>query len=316
MKALATFDQGLGDAAGSAVLFPWRSRSSSCPVHVPADSGDFCACMATRALPAADRQAGLKLLHTMVGALHELGRYRADFDSRRRYIDLFPMVYWHTTSIELRRLAEGEFVYPLEKLRQLLIFYDAYKVNRDRWDATATAEGHWQRHFLAAAAADLEFGGVARGRALETPAAIKHVLMSGFSAHIDYDLPRTLRQSFRLSNGQTLASFELRRDFLSTAVTLRAASKSASNQVTKAVRRISSWGPLLRVVASLLAPQTIEQLYSAVIKMRNDAWTLAASGAPVPTGSVPSPVSDHSQLEHQGVVACGRRRCGSNQSPI
>src|SRR5262249_42414578 len=155
---------------------------------------------------------------------------------------------------------------------------------------------------------DVEFGGIARGPALETPAAIKHVLMSGFSAHIDYDLPRALRQSFRSGNrsgnGESLAWLELQQDFLSTALTLRAASKSASNQVTEAVRGISSWGPLLHVVASLLAPQAAEQLYAAVIKMRNGAWALAVSGAPVPTGSAPSPVTDHSKLERQGIVAC------------
>ena len=60
-----------------------------------------------------------------LGALGELDRYRTAYDQKPDYLNLFPMVYWHTTSLELRCAIGGGFDHPLQKLRQLLVFYDA-----------------------------------------------------------------------------------------------------------------------------------------------------------------------------------------------
>jgi hypothetical protein len=257
-----------------------------------------CACGIVPTLAPADRKEALALCHMMVGARGELDRYRAAYDRQPDYLNLFPMVYWHTTSVELQRLAVGGFQHPLPKLRQLLIFYDAYRANRDQWEATGTAEPHWQRHFRAARSADLTYTRIAQ--VVPAAAAIKQVLMSGFSAHIDYDLPRALRDSFGRCAGATPA--QLQQDYFDTAPTLLAASTSATSQLMRGIRKVG--GPLVTRLASVLAPAAVQQFHAEVMRMRNNAWRLAASDRALPTGGTPSPSTDHVRLEELGLSTC------------
>ena len=65
----------------------------------------------------------------MLGILDQLNLYRTQFISSGNLINLFPTIYYHTTSLEVEKIRLNTFKYPVEKMRQMLYFFDAYKLN-------------------------------------------------------------------------------------------------------------------------------------------------------------------------------------------
>ena len=134
-------------------------------------------------------RAGLYL--RALGVLAELKAYRSQFLLAGSLINLFPTAYYHVTLEEINKIGMGNYCYPVERLQQMLVFYNAYKVNRNAWDAgnVSAVESHWINHFRFADHSKISF--------FCCKASV--VLASGIDAHIKYDLPRALRFAFSLS---------------------------------------------------------------------------------------------------------------------
>lgn len=164
-----------------------------------------------KAVSPAEKAELKKHYYTMVAMVWELHNYRQKFLEKGDMINLFPTAYYHTTIIEMKAIAAGSFIYPIEKLKQMMAFFDAYRVNRVNWDngLTDQVEPHWQEHFRYAESDD------AQSNLFCTRVA--YVLGSAIVAHVKYDLPRAINYAFnnrydkRITQGSILI-----KDFLAT----------------------------------------------------------------------------------------------------
>ncbi len=167
--------------------------------------------MLAKAATAADKAELKKHYYTMVAMVWELHNYRQKFLEKGDMINLFPTAYYHTTMIEMKAIAAGSFAYPIEKLKQMIAFFEAYRVNRTNWDngLTDNVEPHWQEHFRYAESDD------AQSNLFCTRVA--YVLGSAIVAHVKFDLPRAIHHAFsnrydrRITQGSVLIG-----DFLAT----------------------------------------------------------------------------------------------------
>lgn len=71
---------------------------------------------------------------TLLGMLEELSIYRNQFLIDGKWINLFPTAYYNTTMLEMKDIIRNDFQHPVEKMKQMLAFYDAYKYNRILWN--------------------------------------------------------------------------------------------------------------------------------------------------------------------------------------
>ena len=202
---------GLALALSSGSVFAQAGASST-----PATDCGFCLDLSRQLEAPADRAAALELCHVLSGALGQLGQYRSAFLDDPHYVDLFPLIYWHVTRIEMQRLHDREFSYPIEKMQQMLMYLDAYIVSRAHWFANRGGERHWQRHLAAAMDADEDSEGIGHGMAFDTPALIDQVLTLGNSAHVEFDFPRAIRDSFVHRHHPMLTADELHPDSVKT----------------------------------------------------------------------------------------------------
>ena len=90
----------------------------------------------------------------------------------------------------MQRILKGEFTYPIEKMKQMIAFYEAYKYNRANWDAKKLrfVEPHWQMHFEYATNPLTSFP--------RSCAEVGNVLALGILAHVGFDFPRTIKYAF------------------------------------------------------------------------------------------------------------------------
>jgi hypothetical protein len=272
--------------------------------ETPVECG-YCPAIVSQARTDAERRAEPAMCYALVGALGELEAYRSAFDKRPLYINLFPVIYWTITDIEFRRISEGAFAHPFEKLTELVDFFDAFEVNRLRWDTTGAAEPHWQAHYLLARDADRDFGAIGQGAASDTPSAVDAVLSSAIAAHIKFDLPRAIRASFAQRLDPSLTEADLHDDYLKTDATFAAAAGPSAAELFAAVTAKSTWNKrLLDTVGADWMADLIASKTDAVLAMRRQAWAAAVGDAPLPTGDAPQPSGDHARLEAEGRAAC------------
>ena len=122
----------------------------------------------------------------LLGILDDLNKYRQAFLSEGQLINLFPTAYYHTTFSEMKNIASLKFYYPIEKMRQMIAFYDAYKWNRNQWEQnTGLCESHWLQHFQHSNRVLTNFDFFC--------STIGDNLGTAILAHVYYDLPRALR---------------------------------------------------------------------------------------------------------------------------
>ena len=224
------------------------------------------------------------------GAFVRLGHWRDAFLAEPRYAELFPVVYWHVTRAELQWVAEGHYTHPLEILRQIDVFFDAYDWNRTRFDAGLPPEPHWAAHFSAAADADREFGQIGRGMAFDTPDTVDQVLSSGVIAHIDFDLPRALRFAFAARQDKQVSADALAADFRAADGIFPIANVGMVADLKATIRATSDWD------LSLLRPEVLgwfdeiaARSQTMVLQRRHLAWANAFASTPLPIGDAPQP---------------------------
>lgn len=226
---------------------------------------------------------------TMVGVAIDLGKYRTSFIQEGKLINLFPSAYYHTTYEELKLLAQGVYTYPVEKMRQMLAFYDAYKFNRSNWDNDNhdAVEPHWKAHF--------EFATFENSEENIFCARIGYVLATAVIAHVQCDLPRAIRYSFDNAFDPTIGrtNTALGKDFSYTENLFSLSMSKLITDVSK-VRSCPEW--FMKTSASLallisginyslqFAPSSWQiankKILTAcdVVRMRNIAWQQAKAG--------------------------------------
>jgi hypothetical protein len=272
----------------------------------PAAACGLCPAIVAQVAGEADQALALTDCLALVGQQAELGGLRAAFLARPRYSDLFPTIYWHVTDIDFRRLAAGDFALPIETMDEVLAFYDAYQVNRLAWETGGAMEPHWARAYRLAEAADEDFGAIGQGSVMDTPEAVRTVLLAAMSAHIDYDLPRVIRGTFQPRPGRVWEPDQLQADFFATDATINASMASAG-EIFAAIQATSTWRKSLLGDANLdLMRDVLAETNQQVLDMRHRAWEVARAPGPLPTGAAPQPPSGRNRL-----AALGRSLCPS-----
>jgi len=191
--------------------------------------------MAARAgRTAAEKAEIAKDYALMLGITEDLGRYRQEFLDSPRQIDLFPTAYYHTTRNEMARIARDEYVYPIEKLRQMIAFYNAYKRNRVLWDQgdKSAVEIHWAQHF-------------AYAENCTSRLYVGFVLASAIAAHVQCDLGRAIRYEYNHRYNPTLAMNDpsLLKDFIQTNPLFKESKANTLEDVKYAFNRQSTYAP-------------------------------------------------------------------------
>jgi serine/threonine protein phosphatase PrpC len=191
--------------------------------------------MAARAGRTAAEKAEIRKDYAlMLGITEDLGRYRQEFLDSAKLIDLFPTAYYHTTRNEMARIANGNYVYPIEKLKQLIGFYNAYKRNRVAWDQgnKAQVETHWATSF--------ELSEEWHARYLSG-----YVLASAIVAHVQCDLGRAIRYAYvhRFNQAITPTDVNLLNDFNQTDAIFSTSKARTFEDIKYAFNNISDFTP-------------------------------------------------------------------------
>lgn len=234
----------------------------------------------------------------MIGALDVLSSYRNQFLGQGNLIDLFPTAYYHTTLSEMEYIVDNAFDFPVEKLKQMLSFYDAYQRNRAHWDGNRKhlVEKHWEDHFYEANSGNaniINFGCIGIPIALE----------GAIEAHVNYDLPRAIRYAFENRFDRSLTKSMLWEEFKVTD-RIFATTNTKTKRDIAAIRSCDVWWQ-----------NTGEFFFgwlfttdAHVVDMRKDAWNQAFGGRPILGEDgyelIDQPFTNHVALRQRGEGVC------------
>jgi len=267
------------------------------------------------------REQTKDLFVRMVGALADMSKYRDQFLNTSwkeglgldNTIDMFPAAYYNTTHAELERIAAGDFTFPDVKLRQMIAFYDAYKVNREAWDRgdKGSVEDHWKRHFETATRPVGVFEATARLSATDNK--LQRTIDSGMQAHIIFDFPRALDYAYR-NGGNRVSWTQAQPDFQATEQTFNTSIERTMNDMASRYPIFSGLSNFADVVfvkpAELLSGVEIGNATARSMDyiklLRNSAWRSAARGDLRPLA--PQSVADPVQMRDLGVKLCQESR--------
>ena len=159
----------------------------------------------------------------LLGIVLELAQYRQAFIQNGNFVNLFPTAYFHTTAMEMTHIvANDRYDYPVEKMKQMIAFYEAYKYNRMLFDVGQinNIEAHWKQHFVKSNK-DLQYfekimeiddmGGVA-----QIVYQFTSTLCSSIDAHVITDLPRAIKFAYDNRQNRNILSDKLYNDFSKT----------------------------------------------------------------------------------------------------
>lgn len=238
-----------------------------------------------------EKEARKDLYLKLLGALNILGEYRKQFLQNGDLINLFPTAYYHTTLSEMKNIvSDTDYLYPIEKMNQMVSFFDAYQKNRLAWESNnkSLVEPHWEKHFYNATSGSsniINFG----------CSGIAGVLESGIIAHVEYDLPRALRYAFNNRFDKSRKADELIGDFNKTDKIFPTTKEKTKSDIAS-VRWCAEWwqntGEFL-----------FGNLYKTdgdVVKMRKKSWDKAHNNSPIlgidGYEMLPQPFTKHSEL--------------------
>lgn len=230
----------------------------------------------------------------LLGVLDELAGYRNRLFADKDFIDLFPTAYYHTTFNEMERIRRGEYQYPVEKMGQMLAFYDAYKVNRQNWETgnVRGVEEHWRKHFDIVAE---------ENRGPSAVWAVFPVLTSGIDAHVEYDLARAIKHAYQNRFDRSATPDKLKADF---ELTDRIFSQTVSrtNQDIAEAFSFTGFDKVAKGVGFDIGAYFVGD--KKVINGRHQAWDDAFNSSSLKTKNTPQPVMDHSALFEAGQEFC------------
>ena len=250
----------------------------------------------------------------LLGIVTDLSRFRTLFLKEGKFINLFPTAYYHTTYTEMRLILANQYRYPIEKMRQMIAFYDAYISNRNNWDLNKKdlVEEHWKSHFAYAEGLVVNVNFLCK--------EISEVLASSIIAHVQYDLPRAIRYAFnnRFNKKILPSNVDLTNDFNKTDLIF----KATVAKTTSDISQIRHWCDELLTDYILNYPEgkfaikwlnklgLINSLTDTDVKrMRHKAWKDALFFSdpffePYESIMKPQPILDHSPLLEVGKNIC------------
>jgi hypothetical protein len=260
-----------------------------------------------------DRQEARHLSLMLLGALFELSVYRDRFIKEPSFKNLFVAEYYNSTREDLRKLANWDFNYPIEKMEQMLAIFDAFKANRIGWPHAA--EEHWKIYYDQAREQDkqilLDSNPVKNAPFLNS---VDSLVDLAVTARVSYDLPRALKYSFdhrfHASAFTTPGEVEsLRVDFLKCEQTLDRARTDTEDDIRTAAKSNSAWfswfqryfQPYFEGKDSL----PIFENTAEVRARRVEAWREAFDTGAIRMPESSQPVSNREQLEAEGEVESG-----------
>ena len=244
----------------------------------------------------------------MLGILDQLNLYRTQFISSGNLINLFPTIYYHTTSLEVEKIRLNTFKYPVEKMRQMLYFFDAYKLNRRNFDNNIQSEPHWQKHFDEVNSANANPNGIQSWFCDQ----IRKVLNSAVRAHVKYDLPRAIRYAFDNRIDRTVTANMISADFFSTNSLF---GQAQSLSVTDIKVHHSICGTLAPIVANQEWLGAIST--SEIIEWRTKAFKDAIIFRNTIEGyGTPTLIQQPSYFPHTDLLEIGKKYCGASSSTM
>lgn len=218
--------------------------------------------------PACQWDTTLKYYQITLGVLFDLAIYRSLAVKSLSAVpmNIFPTAYFHTTFSELRRIQQGKFKYPVDKMKQMLAFYEAYKKNRIEWENTGKCyDDYWNEHF--------------EKTQHFTPIALYLLMEIGdvaVNAHVNYDLPRAIRYAAdgAYPNKLTRAEYRSQRfdEFNSTDDIFYSSAMLARKDI------ISKY---IDKLGELLSETDVIKGVSNVMKTRKIAWAKGLSEEPL-----------------------------------
>lgn len=234
---------------------------------------------------------------TLLGILQEMGSYRADFITNGTRVNFFPTVYYHVTLNEMKRIADLQFVYPIEKMKQMVGFYNAYKWNRQQWENSKfdDVEPHWAKHFELVKK---------HGYVLPDNADDGIAMMYAIDGHVRCDLPRAIRYAYQHRFNRSVSVEKLKQEFIATNdlfdVSMNLAIRDVMDKnlpalvayIAKYMDGIarSAYDGMVAWLKDMLKEYPlvallldVNHIYDAadVIKLRQKSWELAFAGRPL-----------------------------------
>lgn len=247
----------------------------------------------------------------LLGVTLELEESREKFIKTGDLKELFATAYFHTTFCKIEQILEGVYLYPIEKMKQICYFYQAYSWNRFHWENSQKhlVEKHWIPHFEKTEK-KLTF--------FSRKKYIGHVLATAIEAHVDYDLPRAL--NFAIKN-RHLKNIEepiyldaIYEEFLKTEVIFETVTDKTNTDIETAGLCNKLWldffsksyGKL--ITKNLINPFTHEFVFTDndVIAKRISAWKKATTQVeflgPNNEKLSPQPTLEPKKLESKGRI--------------
>ncbi len=243
-----------------------------------------------------EKQKKQDLYLKLLGALNILADYRQQFLNDGNFINLFPTAYFHTTASEML-LIVGNNTYnrPIEKMEQMLAFFDAYQENRLKYNTGGVGvEAHWLTHFVSSNQKGGSFFA-------DIASTTYNALSTGIDAHVDVDLPRAINYSFSLRKDKSITQQKLYKDFKLTDNIFGNTQNRAMNDVYHVYPEldVNTQIPIGGGIFNTLGGW-IGSLWLNVKGRRKDAWQEAFSGKKFD----PQPVTNHNLLINKAKKIC------------
>jgi hypothetical protein len=275
------------------------------------DQPDFCAFSALidQAVNARDSLRRTALYYHVLGVLSELNSYRYQFLRDGSLINIFPTVYYHVSYEEMIKIKNGFYCYPIEKMEQIIAFFDAFKYNRLCWDSgnIGAIEAHWIEYFKFANDSKISF----------YCCKLSCALALGIDAHVKCDLPRALGYTFKnttVSQGRLFDEF----------ITSHGIFEIALGKTIEDINTLNTCGKMMDALNNNFSDRQIHSitdlccypfdskktvyLASDVVYFRNKAWMQSIDGSVIKNlagsklGS--QPVLDHANIATEGLKYC------------
>ena len=232
-----------------------------------------------------------KLYRELLGVMERLANYRENFLNNFKVVDIFPDSYFNTTRAEMDKIANGERTYPVEKMQEMLAFYDAFEYNRQKADTgnINDIEPHWRDYYNSANQIQ-NYGNT-------TMSDIIRLTEAGSKAHIDYDLPRAIRQTFDSRPNQSITADDLKQEFDASEDIFADALQGTLDDLYQAASK-QGVGALSGFVSPDLMGTFAKWMGKKkdIINQRKEAWKRAFDGKQLPTGDKPQPLHNEESL--------------------
>lgn len=204
--------------------------------------------------------------------LHELETMRGNFLQTGDLVDIFPTVYYHVTLREFEYALSGKFQNPTAIFDLIINFYEIYKTNRQAFlqSGIGAVEPQWREYYKGAIS-----GNDYRKKSsnLFKPVImlwkIKRILQSGFTGHINFDLPCAINRTLQFTETDKQSVYQ---DFRKSDAIMGTADDAANRDISQAI--FKNTRTFAKITLNLGARLIL--LQHKINGMRVKAWNLGS----------------------------------------